>query len=138
MSSYPYSLSTMIESSTYSRWPFNGRLETAPRSVNEAGIYSITALANILSLGEVATAVWTRAGRLIPMTIEAGGEPSIEMYRQLTGQFVRGRVEILHCAEGYQLTGTTPTAVQYCPSQGIKEVNNSVLRPVLTHVVQGR
>ena len=47
------------------------------------------------------------------------------MYRHLTRQFVRDRVEILHCAEAYQLTGATPTAVQYCPTQGIKEVNNS-------------
>ena len=47
------------------------------------------------------------------------------MYRHLTRQFVRDRVEILHCAEAYQLTGATPTAVQYCPAQGIKEVNNS-------------
>ena len=47
------------------------------------------------------------------------------MYRHLTGQFVRDRVEVLHCAEAYQLTGATPTSVQYCPAQGIKEVNNS-------------
>ena len=47
------------------------------------------------------------------------------MYWHLTRQFVRDRVEILHCAEAYQLTGATPSAVQYCPAQGIKEVNNS-------------
>jgi hypothetical protein len=162
----------MVESCIYSRWPFNGRIETAPRKVKESGAYTFTGLANILSLAEVATVVsdWKAAGWIIPVRIEAGGEPSIAtlrshlsdpassvkssilgpvkarliasgilpndrgqytvahsalMYRHLSGQFVRDHVEILHCAEGYQLTGATPTAVEYCPSQGIKEVNNS-------------
>ena len=47
-------------------------------------------------------------------------------------------MEILHCAEGYQLTGATPTAVQYCPSQGIKEVNNSCIQCVPTFMTPKR
>ena len=73
----------MIESLIYSRWPFNDRIETAPRRANEAGSYSVSGLANALSLAEVATVVrdWTTAGRLLPVTIETGGEPSISTYR---------------------------------------------------------
>ena len=41
------------------------------------------------------------------------------------GKPLRDRVEVLHSAEAYQLTGKSLTAVQYCPCQGIKEVNDS-------------
>ena len=83
MSNYPYSLSSMIESCIYSRWPFNNRVETAPRKANESGHYTSTGLVNILSLAEVATVVsdWTAAGKLIPVRIETGGEPSIATLR---------------------------------------------------------
>jgi hypothetical protein len=47
------------------------------------------------------------------------------MYRHLSGKPLRDRVEVLHSAEAYQLTGKTLTAVQYCPFQGLKEVNDS-------------
>ena len=75
----------MVESSIYSRWPFNDRIETAPRKANESGAYSVTGLVNTLSLAEVATVVsdWTAAGWLIPVRIEAGGEPSIATLRSL-------------------------------------------------------
>ena len=72
----------MVESLSLSRWPFD-RIETAPRRANEAGSYSYTGLANALSLAEVATVVrdWTTAEKLLPVTIETGGEPSISTYR---------------------------------------------------------
>jgi hypothetical protein len=73
----------MIESSTYSRWPFNDRIETAPRKAKESGSYTVTGLVNTLSLAEVTTVIsdWTAAGWLIPVRIEAGGEPSIATLR---------------------------------------------------------
>ena len=46
------------------------------------------ALANLLSPSEVATVVshWTRAGWLIAVMIEAGGEPSIKTLQSHTGR----------------------------------------------------
>ena len=73
----------MVESPIYSRWPFNDRIETAPRKANEAGFYSPAGLANAHSLAEVTTVVmdWTTAGWLISVRIETGGEPSISTFR---------------------------------------------------------
>jgi hypothetical protein len=82
----------MVESSICSHWPFNDRIETAPRKAKESGAYTVTGLVSTLSLAEVATVVsdWTSAGWLSPvypegLRIEAG-EPSIATLRsQLPG-----------------------------------------------------
>ena len=60
----------MVESHIYSRWPFNDQIETAPLNVNEAGSYSVSGLANALSLAEVTTVVrdWETAEWLIPQS----------------------------------------------------------------------
>ena len=146
----------MFESTVLSRYPFVNSLGTPPRTPNEAGIYSLSGIANALTLEEIDSLVlsFKAEGKLIPIEISAGGEPSIAalrshlspsqcapsqctssirsqhsaiftslrnagvafnagngrtygishaslMYRHLSRQSVRDKVEMLHCAEAY-------------------------------------